>query len=70
VVGPHASQSGENFKTKIRNLTLRSRNLDAEVISKRNAVIRGTANYFAVRWSACADAIARWTAGFGRVCGA
>lgn len=53
----------ENFKTKIRKLTLRSHNLDAEVIRKLNAIIRGTANYFATTWSACADAyrmLDRW----------
>jgi RNA-directed DNA polymerase len=53
----------ENFKTKIRRLTPRSHNLDAEVIQKLNAVIRGTANYFATRWSACGDAyrtLDRW----------
>ena len=54
----------ENFKTKIRSLTRRSHNLDAEVIGKLNAVIRGTANYFATRWSACDNAyrtLDRWT---------
>jgi hypothetical protein len=48
-------KSVENFKTKVRNLTKRSHNLDAEVIEKLNAVIRGTANYFATPWSACGD---------------
>ncbi len=32
---------------KIRTLTIRSHNLDAEVIMKLNRVIRGTVNYFA-----------------------
>ena len=32
---------------KIRTLTIRSHNLDAEVILKLNRVIRGTVNYFA-----------------------
>ncbi len=36
----------EAFKTKIRGLTVRSRNLDAKVIMKLNRVIRGTLNYF------------------------
>jgi len=36
----------EAFKTKIRKLTVRSHNLDAEVIVKLNRVIRGTLNYF------------------------
>ena len=34
------------FKAKIRSLTVRKRNLDAEVIQRLNQVIRGTANYF------------------------
>ncbi len=39
-------KSVEKFKTKIRTLTKRSHNLDAEVIMKLNRVIRGTVNYF------------------------
>ncbi len=39
-------KSVEKFKTKIRSLTKRSNNLDAEVIVKLNRVIRGTVNYF------------------------
>ena len=35
----------------MQELTCRSRNLDAPVIEKLNRVIRGTANYFAPRWS-------------------
>lgn len=57
------AKSVENFKSKIRRLTPRSHNLDAEVIEKLNAVIRGTANYFATEWSACGDAyrtLDRW----------
>ena len=57
------AKSVENFKSKIRNLTPRSHNLDAEVIERLNAVIRGTANYFATEWSACGDAyrtLDRW----------
>ena len=49
------SKSVENFKTKVRSLTRRSHNLEAEVIVKLNAIIRGTANYFATKWSACGD---------------
>jgi len=44
-------KSVEKFKTKIRELTRRSRNLDAEVIEKLNQVVRGTANFFATRFS-------------------
>jgi len=39
-------QSVEKFKMKIRALTKRSHNLDAEVVVKLNRVIRGTVNYF------------------------
>ena len=57
------AKSVENFKTKVRGLTRRSHNLDAEVIEKLNRVIRGTANYFATPWSHCGDAyrsLDRW----------
>lgn len=40
-------KSKEKFKDAVRKLTIRSRNLDAEVILKLNRVIRGTVNYFA-----------------------
>lgn len=39
----------ERFKTKIKELTIRSRNLDKEAIERVNRVIRGTVNYFGVR---------------------
>lgn len=44
-------KSKDKFKDRVRELSIRSRNLDAEVIVKLNQVIRGTANYFATRWS-------------------
>jgi RNA-directed DNA polymerase len=44
-------KSVEKFKDKIRDLTRRSRNLDAEIIKKINRVTRGTANYFATPFS-------------------
>ena len=44
-------KSQDKLKDRIKELTCRSRNLDAEVIVKLNQVIRGTANYFATRWS-------------------
>jgi group II intron reverse transcriptase/maturase len=43
-------KSERRFREKIGELTVRSRNLDAEVIVKLNQVIRGTAEYFATRW--------------------
>jgi len=46
-------KSVKKFKDKIRELTIRKRNLDAEVIEKLNRVIRGTANYFATSFSTC-----------------
>lgn len=46
-------KSVEKFKDKVRQITTRSHNLDAEMIVKLNRVIRGTANYFAKPWSAC-----------------
>lgn len=44
-------KSVQQFKAKIRALTIRKRNMDAEVIRKLNRVIRGTANYFATSFS-------------------
>ena len=57
------AKSVENFKTKVRQITRRSHNLDANVIEKLNRVIRGTANYFATPWSNCGDmyrSLDRW----------
>jgi group II intron reverse transcriptase/maturase len=44
-------KSKEKFEDKVRDLTRRSHNLDAQTIEKLNRVIRGTANYFAPRWA-------------------
>jgi RNA-directed DNA polymerase len=44
-------KSVEKFKTKIRELTARHHNLDHEVVTKVNQVVRGTANYFATAFS-------------------
>jgi len=44
-------KSVQKFKAKVKELTIRHRNLDAEVITKLNRVIRGTANYFATEFS-------------------
>jgi RNA-directed DNA polymerase len=48
-------KSVEKFKTKIRDLTPRHHNLDQEVVRKVNAVVRGTANYFATPFSHVKD---------------
>jgi hypothetical protein len=48
-------KSVEKFKAKIRDLTLRHHNLDSEVVTKINAVVRGTANYFATPFSSIRD---------------
>jgi len=44
-------KSKRKFEEKVRELTCRSHNFAQEVIEKLNRVIRGTANYFATRWS-------------------
>ena len=43
----------ERFKMKIKTLTRRSHNLDAEVVLKVNRVIRGTVRYFATEFTTC-----------------
>lgn len=45
------TSSEEKFKMKIRKLTRRSHNLDAEVIERLNRVIRGTVNFFSPPFS-------------------
>ena len=47
------AKSLEKFKTKIREITRRSHNLDSSVIVKLNQVIRGVANFFATDFSTC-----------------
>ncbi len=44
-------KSQDKFQDKVRELTRRSRNLDASLIVELNRVIQGTANYFTPRWS-------------------
>lgn len=46
-------KSVEKFKDKVRELTQRHRNLDADLVTKLNRVIRGTANYFAAPFTRC-----------------
>jgi group II intron reverse transcriptase/maturase len=41
----------EKFKTKLRNLTVRSHNLDATAVQRLNRVIRGTVNYFGAQFA-------------------
>jgi group II intron reverse transcriptase/maturase len=48
-------KSVEKYKTKIRELTPRHHNLDQDVITKLNRVIRGTANYFVTPYSEVGD---------------
>jgi RNA-directed DNA polymerase len=43
----------ERFKTKIKALTKRSHNLDAEVVMQVNRVVRGTIRYFATAFTTC-----------------
>jgi group II intron reverse transcriptase/maturase len=43
----------EKYKAKIRELTPRHHNLDQQVVQKVNAVVRGTAKYFATAFSRC-----------------
>ena len=49
------AKSVEKFKDKIRERTPRHHNLDAQVVKKVNAVVRGTANYFATPFSKVVD---------------
>jgi len=48
-------KSVEKFKDRVRSLTIRSHNLDQEVIGKLNRVIIGYANYFATPFSTVKD---------------
>jgi RNA-directed DNA polymerase len=48
-------KSVEKFKDKIRELTPRKQNLDAQTVTKINQVVRGTANYFGTAFSRCRD---------------
>jgi len=44
-------KSREKFEEKLKDITTRSYNLDADVIMKLNQVIRGTVNYFHTKFS-------------------
>lgn len=47
------AKSVENFKTKVREITTRSHNLDAAVVTKLNSVMRGVQRYFGTWFSTC-----------------
>jgi len=47
------AKSVENFKTRVRDLTIRCRNLDATVIGKLNALVRGVSRYFGTWFTKC-----------------
>jgi len=46
-------KSVENFKKKMQEKTIRSRNLDSAVVRRCNEVVRGFANYFSTAFSTC-----------------
>lgn len=48
------AKSVEKFKDRIRELTARSRNLDARTIEQLGGVVRGVAGYFATWFANCA----------------
>lgn len=57
-------KSVEKYKDRIRELTIRCHNLDAQAVSKINAVIRGVAAYFATTFSTVTSQFAKldaWT---------
>src|SRR5258708_20321635 len=43
------------LKDKVRKITRRHRNLDAQVIVRLNRLVRGTANYFAAGFATVVD---------------
>jgi RNA-directed DNA polymerase len=45
----------ENVKRKLREGTIRKRNLDRKAIERLNAVVRGTVNYFGADFARCRD---------------
>jgi RNA-directed DNA polymerase len=47
------TKSVERFRAQVRRLTIRSHNLNQEVIKRLNRVIRGTTNYFVTSFSNC-----------------
>ena len=47
------AKSLENFKTKVKEITTRSHNLDAEAVTKLNSVMRGVERDFGTWFSTC-----------------
>lgn len=47
------AKSVENYKTKVREITTRSHNLDARVFAKLNSINRGVQRYFGTSFSTC-----------------
>ena len=47
------AKSVENFKNRVREITVRSHNLEAQVIVKLNSVIRGVQRYFGTSFATC-----------------
>jgi group II intron reverse transcriptase/maturase len=47
------AKSVENYKTTVRNITVRSHNLEASTIAKLNSVNRGVQRYFGTWFSTC-----------------
>jgi group II intron reverse transcriptase/maturase len=57
-------KSVEKYRDRIRELTIRSRNLDAQAVARINAVIRGVARYFGTTFSTVTTQFAKldaWT---------
>ena len=49
------AKSVEKYKVRIRELTIRSHNLDAKKVEKLNALVRGVARYFATSFTKCGN---------------
>lgn len=47
------AKSAENYKAKVRDITKRCHNLDAQVIAKLNSINRGVQRYFGTSFSTC-----------------
>ena len=47
------AKSVEKYKDRIKELTIRNRNLDSKKVEKINSVVRGVARYFGTSFSTC-----------------